>query len=307
MPIVKDFKVDFFLAGFPKCGTTSLAAYLAEHPNICFSTIKEPFFFCSDFPKRRVIKEWADYRSLFVRAEQTEVLGEGTVCYIYSEAALSNIAAHNPRAKLIVVVRNPVDLIYSLHSNQLRALDENATSMEEAWRLQDSRKNGRRIPRSCREPFFLQYKEVASQGKYLRSALRHFSREQILVLRFKDLRENPLEIFSKVLDFLEIETGFIPTIGVHNPNMAFKQGLSGLAGRGLMYFARSPRLLDLKHRMGVRGLGMEKVVKKQFMTKSERPAVEETFRKELYDEMKEDIDLLRKISFLDLDHWHHSL
>ena len=57
-----DFTVDFFLIGFPKTGTTALASCLAQHPDVCFSAIKEPFYHCTDLPGRRVITHETAYQ-----------------------------------------------------------------------------------------------------------------------------------------------------------------------------------------------------------------------------------------------------
>jgi len=65
----KILKVDFFIVGAPKSGTTSLREYLSGHPDICMAYPKEPSYFCDDFPRIRLITTEGDYESLFARCK----------------------------------------------------------------------------------------------------------------------------------------------------------------------------------------------------------------------------------------------
>lgn len=304
MPVPDNFKVNFFLAGFPKCGTTAVAGYLAQHPNICFSAIKEPFFFCTDFPKRQVIKSWNAYRKLFHPTAQTKVFGEGTVCYVYSKEALNGIKRHNPNAKLIFMVRNPVDLAYSLHANQLRVFDEDVESFEEAWNRQASRRGGENIPKLCAEPFFLQYKEVASQGAYLERVCRQFPAEQILVLFFDDLKKSPESVYRQVLKFLDLDIpAAMPSFESANENLSYKSGSRGFIGRTLRKLSKNQTLVRLKTAMGIGNLNTEKLIRNMSMEKAEREELPHALRAALILAFENDIKLLERITQRDLSAW----
>ena len=151
-------KPNFFIIGAPKCGTTALSEYLREHPNIYMCTPKEPHYFDYDFEQYREVETLDEYLGLFEAATTEHIaIGEASACYLYSSVALEDIYQFAPQAKIIVMLRNPVDLAYSYHSQLLYASDENVPDFEQAWRLQDIRREGKKIPPRCRDSALLQY------------------------------------------------------------------------------------------------------------------------------------------------------
>ena len=111
-------KPNFFIIGAPKCGTTSLANWLAEHPRVFFSDTKEPHFFCTD--GYTGVKTLKQYEKLFEDAKPHHLaVGEGSTHYLFSKVAVPNILVYNPDARFIVCLRNPVDMAPSLHSERL--------------------------------------------------------------------------------------------------------------------------------------------------------------------------------------------
>ncbi len=102
-------KPDFFIIGAPKCGTTALATYLAEHPNIQLSDPKEPHYFCKDLkaggPPVASDKDYV--RRFFPGLEESgaSAAGEASVWYLYSDVAVRNILRFQPDAKFIVMLR----------------------------------------------------------------------------------------------------------------------------------------------------------------------------------------------------------
>src|SRR6266545_5937438 len=111
---------DFFIVGAPKCGTTALNDYLKDHPEIFISARKELHFFGSDLVfrgPRRITEQ--EYLSFFAPARHEKRLGEASVWYLYSQQAAAEIKAFSPAARIIIMLRNPVDMMYSLHSQRL--------------------------------------------------------------------------------------------------------------------------------------------------------------------------------------------
>jgi hypothetical protein len=107
---------DFFIVGARKCGTTALAEYLREHPGIFFSDPKEPHYFAKDFHgyQPAYATDWDKYLALFSGHTPTQLRsGEGSVWYFYYDNALANIRRSIPDAKLIVMVREPADMLHS--------------------------------------------------------------------------------------------------------------------------------------------------------------------------------------------------
>ncbi len=112
-------KPDFFIVGAPKCGTTSLYHYLAQHPDIFTPTIKESYYFCPDITakihNKPKVNSLEEYLSLF-EDSHGKICGEASVLYLVSEVAAQKIKDFNPNAKIIIMLREPVSLMYSLHS-----------------------------------------------------------------------------------------------------------------------------------------------------------------------------------------------
>src|SRR5271168_2527435 len=155
-------KPDFFIIGAPKCGTTSLAAWLSEHPDI-YMSLKEPHFFNTDH--NRFLNTLEGYERLFVGAgERHAAVGEASVWYLSSSTAVKNILDYSPQARFIVMLRNPVDMVISLHEEQLFTGREDVADFAEAWNLQDQRRNGRRLPTMVWEPKYVQYGDLCSLG-----------------------------------------------------------------------------------------------------------------------------------------------
>jgi hypothetical protein len=208
---------DFFLLGAPKAGTTALHAALARHPQLFLSPVKEPkFYLCDGRPPPRSqhrgpgdahsAREWiwrrSRYEALFADAPAGTLRGESTPFYLYDRAAHRRIQADVPDARLLVVIRDPVDRAYSnwmhLRSDGLEPIDDFAT----AWAAEDERVAAGWAP-------FWHYRRLGLYGEQLRDLVERFSREQVHVLRYRDLVETPGESLDAVCRFLGVSTGMI--------------------------------------------------------------------------------------------------
>jgi hypothetical protein len=116
---------DFFLVGAPKCGTTALYAMLGAHPEIFVSPIKEPDFFAADIQAAilggRATNDWARYLELFNSAAPGQKLGEGSVSYLASRLAAAAIHEWCPDARILMVLRDPADRLFSHYSAAVAA------------------------------------------------------------------------------------------------------------------------------------------------------------------------------------------
>src|SRR5688572_26342484 len=137
---------NFFIVGAPRCGTTALYQYLRQHDRIFMPTVKECHFMADDFADFRRAHDLDEYLGLFEGATPRHVaVGEASVFYLMSDIAIPNIEAFNPNARHVVMLRNPVELVQSLHEQLLGTLHEDEPDFETAWRLQETRRAGRRI------------------------------------------------------------------------------------------------------------------------------------------------------------------
>jgi hypothetical protein len=117
---------DFFLVGAPKCATTAMTDYLSQHPDIYIPRLREkdvPFFGRDlDLGSRRESLE--EYLSFYQDASPSQRAGEACVWYLYSEYAAEELRAFAPDAQILVFLRNPVDLVHSLHTQLVYTQDE---------------------------------------------------------------------------------------------------------------------------------------------------------------------------------------
>ena len=194
---------NFFIVGAPRCGTSSLQTYLCEHPNVFMSQPKEPYFFADDFPNWAAIRPLNKYLALFEGASARHLaVGEASAGYLYSRVAISRIRDFDKNAKIIVMLRNPVDMIQSVHAKAVYGRTEDETSFEVAWRLQSDRQKGLHIPPGCRETAFLQYEELGKLGAQVERLVSVFPREQVHFALFDDFIQETRGVYEGVLAFL---------------------------------------------------------------------------------------------------------
>jgi hypothetical protein len=176
--------MDFFIAGYPKCGTTSIYTYLKSHPAVFLPELKEPHFFTEDYPGVRKVINEEDYLGLYRAAMPGQLLGDASASVIHSEVALVRILARHPKAKFIVILRDPVAAVRSFHGELLHNLNEEVKDFEQVWKLQSIRKNGKKIPSTCNEPMLLQYAEIFSYCDHLPRFFNQVPSRQRLVMVF---------------------------------------------------------------------------------------------------------------------------
>ena len=196
---------NFFIVGAPKCGTTSLAAWLAGHPQVYMSPDKEPYHFATDMGYTN-FRDQKKYLSLFsdVPNEQTAV-GEASAGYLYSRSAIKNILDNNSKSKFIAVVRNPIEMAQSLHQQFVYDGEETILSFEQAWQAQERRKKGIDIPKATREPRFLLYFEACQLGSQIQQMYERVNKHNRLILVLDDIRDNPRREWLKTQQFLGIQ------------------------------------------------------------------------------------------------------
>ena len=194
----------FFLVGAPRCGTTMLSAALKAHPGISFSKPKETHFFLLAPPGL----EGAALRQRYLALHHPSLgpehlaLGDGSVSYLFAPEAIRRALDFDPRARFIVSVRNPLELLPSYHARMLYTLEEDRIDFATAWELQAARAAGRHVPRRCRDPRVLQYGALGRLGEHVERLFAVAGRERCLVLVFDDLVADPAAGYRQVLAFL---------------------------------------------------------------------------------------------------------
>ncbi len=210
---------DFFIVGAPKCGTTALYSYLRQHPDVFMPEVKEPHRFAPDLGFN-AFQNQADYLSLFAEAVHEKRVGEASVWYLYSQAAPAAIKEFRPDARIIIMLRNPVEMIYSLHSQAVYSGHENIADFEAALQAEEDRKHGLRVPRHVAILQFVLYRETGRYTEHVKRYFDVFGRENVQVLIFEDLKQNASQIYEQTCQFLDIAADFHPEFEVVNPNTA---------------------------------------------------------------------------------------
>ena len=297
-------KPDFFIVGAPKCGTTALYEYLRPHPRIFMSEIKEPHYFATDLGIYPFIKDVDKYLGLFAGAtEQHLRLGEASVYYLRSAVAIRNIHQFNPEARILAMFRNPVEMVYSLHSQLLYWSEEVESDFGTAWRLQDRRRQGLDLPPGSKGSFLLQYEEVGRFGSQVERLLSIFPREQVKLILYDDFTASPDQVYNEVIQFLGIP---------HDGRNEFPRINENKRARlpWLRDFIRKPppplqsAYRSFKKAVGEEGLNTikNKVVTLNTVTER-RPPLSTALRAELVDAFREEVALLSRLMQRDLSHW----
>ncbi|MGK5172203.1 sulfotransferase [Geodermatophilus sp. CPCC 205761] len=214
----------FVIAGAPKAGTTALHAALATHPGLYLSPVKEPKYYLTDGrpPPRsgqrgpgdaHSAQEWIwrreEYLALFDAAPEDAVRGESTPFYLYDRAAQARLAADVPDVKVVVVVRDPVDRAWS-NWVHLRADGlEPEADFRTAVRLEE-----RRIAEGW-APFW-HYRGLGRYGEQLRDLYKSVPRENVCLLRYRQVVDTPREALDRVSTFLGVEPGVAHVVPPEN-------------------------------------------------------------------------------------------
>jgi hypothetical protein len=224
---------NFFIAGAPKCGTTSFYHQLDRHPQIYMSPIKEPCYFASELrlenfreelqPQLRreretlreylrgpmtskrfggPVVEWEDYLLLFRNVRAETAIGEASVSYLWSQTAAGNIAARIPDAKIILVLRNPVDRAFSQY---LQAVSSGL--VRSSFRDQSAAAMNLRSSKFGVLNPFLEFGEYSEQVKRF---LEAFPRKNILIHIYEEMRSKPAEAMAETFRFLGVNAEWTP-------------------------------------------------------------------------------------------------
>lgn len=225
-------KPNFFIVGQMKSGTTALHGFLNQHPEIFMSNFKEPHFFCSDFHlesdrhhgKRLFFdfRQESSYLQLFAKAKTEKIVGEATANYLYSRVAAEKIHNFNPDAKIIILLREPAQYLYSLHSHYVKFTEENEPNFATALALEEQRREGKGVSPRIMSPSFLFYSQ---RVKYYQQVKRYYDRfpaEQIKVIIYEEFKAENARIYREILEFLGVDSSFTPKYAAVNVNKEVK-------------------------------------------------------------------------------------
>jgi Sulfotransferase domain len=294
----------FFLVGAPRCGTTSLSQALKRHPQISFSKPKETHYLLL------APREFSDdeLRALYISLHHRELgpqhqaIGDGSVSYLYAPEAIRQALRFDERARFVVMVRNPLDMLPSYHARMVYTLDENVTDFAQAWGLQSRRAAGQHVPKRCRDARLLQYGEVGRLGAHVERLFEVAGRDRCLAIVFDDFVSEPGAVYRKVLEFVGVgDDG--------RTNFRHKAENRGFASPWLQQFVMNPppwavRLVDVANGAMIgRMKRVRRRLKNLNTVRRERPKLQDGMRETLRDHFADDVRKLSALLDRDLRHW----
>ncbi len=296
---------DLYLVGAPKAGTTSVASWLGQHPDVFWSTPKEPFYWAADYPRMRAhygFDTRASYERLYrsPRAAAATVRGDGSTTYLYSRTAIPDILAAQPDARFIVCLRDPLDMLVSYHRTQLVALNETEGDFGTAWRRS---LDGGRPETDPLDPKLVDYPLVGRLGAAIGRLLTTVARERVHFVLFDDLVNDPSQTWRGLTEFLGIPTQPEPSFDVHNAsNKAYRSAVL----RRLTH--RPPALLEapirvLRQWSRTTANPLVAVGKARMWRSAAGPRVSDEVRSEVAEYLRADVDRLATLLERSLPEW----
>jgi hypothetical protein len=298
---------DFLVIGAAKSGTVSLYHYLAQHPDVFMCPINECNFFALEkadwkseyrgpvdrlYVDKHCVKTIEAYRNLFSEARPGQIVGESSPLYIFSSSAAHQIRLHAPKAKIVAILRHPVDRAFSNFQDLRRSGLEPIQDFVEAIRAEPLRHSQGWGP----WPFWY-YAEMGFFAKQLQRYFELFGKDQVFVGLYEDLCSDAAALMKRIYRFIGADETFkldastrhnlggTPRLdwihrAIHRPN-TFKTVLKRVVPGGL--------------RIGIRDrLSNWNTIK---------APLDSGLRKELTEKYREDISVLETLIRRDLSHW----
>ena len=298
---------DALLIGAPKAGTSALHAALALHPQVFSSRPKEPkYYLCADAPppaycgpgdahsQQEWIWRFEDYQRLFEPAGADQLRIESTPFYLCQRNARRRIAEELPDAKLIVVLRDPVDRAYSNWMHLWSDGLEPEPDFQRAFDLEQERIAAGWAP-------FWHYRRLGLYGRQLDDLYRHVAAERIMVVRYRELIADPVGLLNRTCAFLGLDQDVIRTIPRENSRTFVGTGpttavLSRVIRTGAAIGAWFPPEVWRRASEPLTGL-------MQSRGATARPALDPKVRSRLVEDFSTDIDLLEQVTGQSFEDW----
>lgn len=310
-----------FIVGAPRCGTTTLASFLQQHPDVCFSAVKEPHFFSRDevaaLPDDEVqdVVQEEYWERFYGHCEgNPQLYAEGSVTYLYVAERMAPILKLWPEAKFVIALRDPLSMLPSLHARLLVTGDETIRDFRDAWAKIGERAQGKSLPKRAIDPRWLRYDWAGQLGQNVERFLAAVGRERCHIVLFDDLSSDPKGTYDRLCRFLGIDpwsgTDFAPqrinkTIRIgwlqrllKRPPKAVRTALAGdkFHKREKKVGSTESPALTAIFRVRKRLLEWNKVPAK-------RQPLDPGVRQEIIDRLRDDVILLSKVIDRDLSHW----
>ena len=275
---------NFFIVGAPKSGTTNMSYYLMQHPQVFMPENLEPYYFARlDVPqnyKREIISDEKKYLNLFKNAKNCKAVGESSPVYLYCPHSALEIKNRFPNSKLIISLRNPIEIAYSeyfslkfMGFDQNRSFDELLDSSEEQLT-----QNEFHIDSLLESGFY---------SKHIKRFQKIFSKNQIKIIIFEEYVKNTVPTINSILSFLGIKESI--TFDV-TPKGAYKVPRN-FASQKLMNnstFRKAAKFV-------IPTVTRQKIGERFLVKESSRPPLKQNQRKRLTQIYQDDVENLSEL------------
>lgn len=310
-----------FIVGAPRCGTTTLAGFLQQHPDVCFSAVKEPHFFSRDevaaLPQSELepLVEKEYWQRFFGHCEgNPKLYAEGSVTYLYAPERMAPILKLWPNSKFIIALRDPVAMLPSLHARLLVTGDETIRDFPSAWAKISDRAKGKSVPRSAIDPRWLRYDWAGELGDNVERFLSAVGRERCHIVLFDDLSKDPQGTYREMCRFLEIDpwegTNFKPQRINKSIRIGWLQRLLKRPPKAVRSALAGEKFHTREKQVGSKqspALSAIFLVRKKLLDWNKIPAKRQPLdpgvRQQIIDRLRDDVILLSKTIDRDLSHW----
>lgn len=297
-------KPQFLVIGGSRCGTTTIHAALERHPEVFVPPEKSPNFFTAPdmekFPgsaamaamKGHTVKTEGDYLRLFQSAPHGKIRGEVSPVYLQSIYTADRVRQFVPEAKIVAILRNPVDRAFAHFIGRRRDGLEPLESFEEAIAAELADPSPKKLA-------FNNYLAIGKYGHFLAPWFEEFPRERIKILFFDDFVVRPLHVLNDLFAFLgvaEVEADF--SIDRKNQSgLATNPLLRGVWTRTALVRAKLRAYLPKVLRDSVGRI---------FLGSMEKPKFPDQLRAMLVQYYAADMDDLEQLTSRKLDAWRQS-
>jgi len=281
-------KLNFFIIGHTRSGGTSLEINLMQHPEIFIKSHRSGYFSFQTHYKSE-----NEYLELFKNAKNEKWVGERCSGYIFCSSTASRLKQFASDAKILLILRNPIDVMHSLHSKMyLVEMIESISNFEEALQAEPKRLDENNITLGKHPPEIL-YRTVVKYAKQISRYHKEFGKENIKVIIFDEITKHPKEVYKEIFEFLEIDSSFIPDFQAVNQNRKPRNRLLQ------SLFKKNQKLSSIIGKIP----GIQTFYQSINLPVSKRDAINPELQRNLQKELLPEIEELSTLLNKDLTYW----
>ncbi|NNE37371.1 MAG: sulfotransferase family 2 domain-containing protein [Gammaproteobacteria bacterium] len=300
---------NLFIVGAPKCGTTSMDNYLNQHPDIYMSEEKELHYFGSDIKRYpEFVCSTERYEAAFSNWRNEKRIGESSTLYLMSRLAAKEIKAYSPDARIIIILRDPIDMLLSYHVHLYYSHIQNISDFREALAEGEKRRfmqNGNEAdidPDKITNTMDLRvYRDAVKYTVQVERYFNVFGRENVHVILFDDFKKDIAAVYRDTLKFLGVDDRFEPDFRFLNSSRMV--GTKGIWRPPLIARALARKVFSQQQREWLVELIFHKLLGK-VDSKKPKELIDNKLRAELRAEFAPEIERLGILLNRDLSHWN---